>query len=68
MKDNISIELPSLTFKRSQTYADSIVNNVEFTVKAESSELCLHQFRNMLSLLEKVDKKENAKIKNNKRN
>ncbi len=56
------IELPCLQFVRSRTLQDMELDKVEFSVKAETSEKCLGQFKSMLKLLDIEDQTQLKKI------
>ncbi len=58
-KDNdLLFELPYLHFSRSRTVLDSVIENINFTVGAESSQKCFNQFQKMIVLLNENEKKQ----------
>lgn len=62
MKKDISItaELPQISFSRAKLLTDCVIDNIEFCVSAETSTKAMTQFKRMLQLLDKAEKKQAA--------
>lgn len=60
MKENLKtpLELPSISFSRSRYCGDMIVDNIDVSISAETSNRCKSQFKDLLKILDEQSQKE----------